>query len=379
MSVILDEHREFLSDAVRLQAFDAALREVIRPEHVVLDLGSGTGILGLLACRAGARQVYSVDEGGILQIAREIGRANNFTDRICHIKGFSTRIDLPEKADVVVADQIGHFGFEAGIVEYFDDARARLTKPGAITVPASIDLIIAAVEAPEIRQRIDFWNSSPMRFDMTPALQIALNSGYPVKLRRDQLLGPAAVLTRFDLAIATPPCVRAEAELIVERRGTLHGIGGWFSANLSPHVTMTNSPLAAQTVNRRNVVLPIATPVEVDEGDRIRAVMSIAVSEMIVTWRVDVTAPGGRTKGVFNHSTWRGALICAEDLDKMRPDRVPVLSSWGSARRSVLEFCDGERSVSEIEAELQDRYPDLFPLPSDAALFVSEVLLPYSL
>jgi predicted RNA methylase len=77
----------------------------------VLDLAAGTGILGLLACRAGARRVYSVDDGGILQVAREIVQANHLTDRIRQIKAFSTRVELPEKADVVVSDQIGRFGF----------------------------------------------------------------------------------------------------------------------------------------------------------------------------------------------------------------------------------------------------------------------------
>ena len=378
MSLILDEHREFLADRLRLEAFEAALREVIRPEHVVLDLAAGTGILGLLACRAGARRVYSVDDGGILQVAREIGQANHLTDRICYIKGFSTRTNLPEKADVVVADQIGHFGFEAGVLQYFDDARARLLNPGAITVPSSIDLYVAPVEASDVRQRIGFWQSSLMGFDLTPAHEIALNSGYPTKLRRDQLLGVPAKLHRLDLSVATPARVRAEAELSVERDGTLHGIGGWFSANLSKHVTMTNSPLDDRAMNRRNVILPIARPVDVFEGDRIRLAMSIVASELIVTWRVEVTGRNGEDKGVFDHSTWRGMLLCPEDLAKMRSDGVPRLSPWGAARRSVLELCDGERSVSEIEAELRARYLELFPSPAEAALFVSEVLVPYS-
>jgi hypothetical protein len=143
-------------------------------------------------------------------------------------------------------------------------------------------------------------------------------------------------------------------------------------------VTMTNSPLADRAVNRRNVVLPIARPVDVHEGDRIRVAMTIVPSELIVTWRVEVTASNGEHKGVFQHSTWRGMLLSREDLAKMRSDRVPRLSPWGAARQSVLELCDGERTMSAIEVELRARHPALFRLPADAALFVSEVLLPYS-
>src|SRR5579862_7561614 len=104
-----------LADPHRLHAYDAALKDTVTSDSVVLDLGAGTGILGLLACRAGARRVYSVDDAGIIQTAREICRANAQAGRVVHIKGLSTRVEIPEKVDVVVADQIGRFGFEAGI------------------------------------------------------------------------------------------------------------------------------------------------------------------------------------------------------------------------------------------------------------------------
>ena len=92
------------------------------PGAVVVDLGSGTGILGLLACQAGAKRVYSIEETGLIELARDIGRTNGLADRIRFIKGLSTRVDLPEPADVILADQIGHFGFEAGLFDYFSDA-----------------------------------------------------------------------------------------------------------------------------------------------------------------------------------------------------------------------------------------------------------------
>ena len=69
MSLLIDAHRQFLEDAVRLDAFSRAIAEVVRPGHVVVDLGSGTGVLGLLACRAGASRVYSVDQTGMAAFA----------------------------------------------------------------------------------------------------------------------------------------------------------------------------------------------------------------------------------------------------------------------------------------------------------------------
>ena len=66
MSLELDQHRHFLKDEHRINAFRSAIAEVVRPGDVVVDLGSGTGVLGLLACQAGAGRVYSIDDGGII-------------------------------------------------------------------------------------------------------------------------------------------------------------------------------------------------------------------------------------------------------------------------------------------------------------------------
>ena len=76
MSLIVDEHRQYLEDTVRISAFDRVIREVIRPEDTAYDLACGTGILGMMAVRAGARKVYSVDDGGILGVARSVVKRN---------------------------------------------------------------------------------------------------------------------------------------------------------------------------------------------------------------------------------------------------------------------------------------------------------------
>jgi protein arginine N-methyltransferase 1 len=378
VSLVLDEHRQFLADEIRLDAFRAALDEIILPSDVVLDLGAGTGILGLLACRAGARRVYAVDDGGMIQVARELCRANGFAGRIVHINGLSTRIDLAEPVDVVVADQIGRFGVEAGIVEYFADARARLLKPGGRLVPSQLTLWVAPVETPEIWERIEFWTTPHAGFDLTPGLSVAMNTGYPLKLRAEQLLGTSAPLITIDLTRDTAGRIRGETAITVARHGALHAIGGWFSARLSPNVTMTNSPLAHRSIGRRNIAFPIGRPISVTPGDRVSVSMSILPAEVQVSWRVEVAGTDGASKGRCSHSTWRGMILCPENLKRTRSDRVPTLSQWGVARRSVLELCDGAHTVADIEAALHARHRDLFSSPAEAARFVAEVLVPYS-
>jgi hypothetical protein len=384
LSLVVDEHREYLSDQSRVSAFVRATSEVIQLGDVVLDLGSGTGILGLLACRAGAKAVYSIDESEMVGLAKQICEASGFKDRVVFLKGLSTRLDLPEKVDVIVGDQIGHFGFNAGLLEYFSDARERFLKPDGKMVPTGVDLIVAPVESTAMWGQVEFWNQSPAGFNFSPARTLAANTGYPTKLRPEELLGEPARLVAFDLSQATADAFKAEVCVKATRKGTLHGIGGWFSASLSPSVVMTNSPLAKDAINRRQIFFPIDQPVGVHKGDCVRVMMHIVPKEIMVSWTVEVWNEGngslyGRVrKAAFKHSTFKGMLLCEEDLQRTRPAFVPKLTPWGDARLSVLTLCDGKRPLSEIEQEVFRRHRDLFRSPAEAATFVAEVVTRYS-
>jgi type I protein arginine methyltransferase len=375
--MILDEHRQYLSDSVRVAALSAAIHRVVTPSDVVVDLGAGTGILGLLACRAGARRVYAIEEGGMIEVAREIARANGCEDRIVFVRGLSTEIELPEKADVIVADQIGRFGFDAGIFEYFADARARFLKPTGITVPAEIALLAAPVEAPAEWQRAAFWDTPAAGFDMAPAAKRARNTGYPARFTRDQLLAPEATLCMIDASAAGSSAIRGEVSVGVVRPGTLHGVGGWFTARLADGVFMSNSPSTSSRIDRNNLYFPIARPVDVSPGDAVRIVFRIRPADLIVSWTVDVCRDA-RSIARFSHATLDGMLLPREELVRTSLSFVPKRSRRADARLSVLELCDGVRSLADIEHEVYRRHHDLFRSADDAAVFVAEVVTRYS-
>ena len=288
MSLVIDEHRQYLADPARICTFSRAIAKVIKPGQVVLDLASGTGILGLLACRVGARRVYSIEAGGIISVARDVARANRFENRLVFIKGYSPHVDLPEKVDAVIADQIGNFGFNAGIIEYFADARLRFLKAQGVTIPLRMSLVLAPVEAADLFGRVDFWGTSPGGFDFSSTRVLAANTGYQVDLSPANLCGDAIVLAEIDLNHATTSSFCGEGTAAVRRPATMHGLGGWFTAELAPGISMTNSALAGERIQRRQVFFPIDHAVRVREGDSVRIRMTIQPSAMIANWNVDV-------------------------------------------------------------------------------------------
>src|SRR5262249_369440 len=135
MSLVVDTHRQYLADDVRVSAFGRAISETVRPGDIVVDLGSGTGILGLLACPAGAGRVYAIEETGLIELARSVALANGVEDRIVFIQRCSSEVTLPERADVIMCDFIGGFGYDAALIEDGVDARNRFLAPGGRMIP----------------------------------------------------------------------------------------------------------------------------------------------------------------------------------------------------------------------------------------------------
>ena len=185
----------------------------------------------------------------------------------------------------------------------------------------------------------------------------------------------------IQLEEATGETIPLDAAIRAARPGTLHGVAGWFEAQLSPEVTLTNSPLSPERIDRLNVYYPIDEPVALDEGDEVRITMRIRPVETIVAWTVEVWtghAPHQVRKARFRHSTVSGLLLSTEELERTRPDHVPVLDRRGEARRTLLDLCDGTRSIAEIEQRLHERHPDQFGSARAAGPFVAEVVTEYS-
>jgi protein arginine N-methyltransferase 1 len=342
----------------------------------VVDLASGTGILGLLACRAGARRVYAIEEGGIAGVARQIARANGFDDRVTVVRGHSQSVTIPELADVVVCDQIGGFGLEADILERAKEVRSRFLRPGGTFIPRRLELSIALVEHPRLHDRLQFWKSRPANLDVSPAFEIAANTGYPARIRREHLLSPATIAATLDLMVEQPQPLHVAGRLQASRSGVLHGVCGWFTAELSPSVTMTNSPLSEERIFRRPVYFPIQDAVPIEAGTDVDVAMRILPADTMYAWEVRMASPG-RPPATFRHTTLRGMLLAREDLERTNPSHRPVLTPRGVARLAVLRLCDGQHTLADIERAVFDEHRNLFASPSEAALFVAEVVTRY--
>lgn len=131
-------HIFMLNDKERTESFIQAIKETVTEHDVVVDLGTGTGILAVAAARAGANHVYAIEAGEMADVAQAVFDANGVAEKITLIRGWSTQIELPEKADVIISEIIGNDPFGERVLQTIKDARHRLLKQDARFIPSKV-------------------------------------------------------------------------------------------------------------------------------------------------------------------------------------------------------------------------------------------------
>lgn len=98
-----------LIDVDKAKSFDGALKKIVTPNSHVLDIGTGSGILALLASRAGAKKVTALEfDNYIADVARNNIKINGYEEKVTVICHDARTIKFPQKTyfDVVVMEML---------------------------------------------------------------------------------------------------------------------------------------------------------------------------------------------------------------------------------------------------------------------------------
>jgi protein arginine N-methyltransferase 1 len=358
-----------VSDRVRMLAYEAALRAAVRPGAVVVELGTGTGVMACLAARLGARHVYAIEPSDAIRVAREVAAANGVADRITFIQGWSRDVELPEKAGVMVSDMRGILPLFGHNLADVADARARFLAPGAVAVPLRDRIHAAPVEAPETWAR---WvapaDAEAFGLDLGPARRAAADAWYQAHLAGPQLLAAPVEWASVEYGGAAPSSLEGELAWRVARDGSGHGLAAWFDAELAPGIGFSNAPTAPPALYGQ-AFFPWPEPVPLYAGDRVLARLRALRQgdEWTWEWHTEVQGAKGGARARFRQSNLRDALPSLERLRRGSPGYLPRPAEDARVLREVLARMDGERSVREIAGQLAGLFPGTFA-DADAAL-----------
>jgi type II protein arginine methyltransferase len=266
-----DFHYAMLLDRERNALYRRAIEQAA-PGKLVLDIGTGSGLLAMMAARAGARHVVACEMNPMLAAtAREIIAANGLADRITvhavHSEKLDRERDLMGGAELVISEIISDNLVGERVLPSLAHARKELCRPGARFLPEAALIRVALAETPLPPLPIgtvEGFDLSPFNRHFDPSIQ--LNPGS----KKIRLRSPAVDLFDYALDGIEEGTSRREARAdLVSDGGRATGIVQWIKVRLAPGLTYENRPVTDESLHWVVRFTPFKAPRETQPGQRI--------------------------------------------------------------------------------------------------------------
>jgi len=355
-------------DARRNAAYARALRELVTPDSVVLDIGAGMGVLGLFAARLGARKVYLVEPEPVIEMARQVAADSGLANVEC-IRASVEELTVDIQADIIISVFTGNLLFGEDLLPSLFHARDRFLAPGGTLLPDAARVHVCPVSAPAAyADHIESWagyadfcaESGLPALDYSAVRPFAANTLlYDVNGDKYPLnpLAEAAQLMQLDLARAEQAGGKETVSLELERSGIQHGWLGWFAMRLGAE--WYDASRTAGPTHWSDVFLPLLQPLSLAAGERLEFTLSRPENGEW-SW---VTRRAG---AIQRQSSFLSMPLRPADLIKQADGHKPQLAEKGRAVVWAMSHMDGSRSTAELAQALIEAYPGVFATEREA-------------
>lgn len=285
----LETHELLLRDTVRVESYRNAIEQVIKPGDVVVDLGTGTGILSFLACQAGAKLVYAIEREQIIHLAKLVAKQNGYDQRIYFIEDDVSAVNLPQKVDVLLSECLGSFGLNTTMLNDFLRTRDSFLKPDGRVIPSKMTLFAAPFSSSSLLSEMQFWKIPQYGIDFSAiADDYVGNQMYVINLKDICLLAPCQPIHRIDFSSDKSVDCSSQIHFTIDSPGEIMGICGWFDVDLAPGVCLSTSPELSPT-SWYQVMFPVHSPITVLPGDLLRLNLANSYDTTSIIWEWKVT------------------------------------------------------------------------------------------
>lgn len=265
-------HLPLLGDTERTAAYRAAVERAVTPQSLVLEIGTGSGLVALMAARAGAKRVVTCESNPVLAaVAADTMARNGYQDRVSVVAKPSSLLtvgpdgDMPEKADVVVSDLSAGGVLSPRLLAEIQHARTHLVKPEGVLIPRAATVFGMLVEVPDLARitpvgDVDGFDLSAFDVFRSPApvpIDLAAGANTP--------LSDVFGALHFDFTRTMPDEAERRLTVMATAAGTCHGVAFW-----------SDLLMDAETVYRssrcKQALVVLDTPVVVKPGDTVTVV-----------------------------------------------------------------------------------------------------------
>jgi type II protein arginine methyltransferase len=265
-------HRSMLADTARNQAYESAIRDSVRPGDLVLDIGAGSGLLAMMAARAGAARVVACEaDRALAATAREIVGRNGYGDVVEVVAERSTKLErtgtLAAGADLVVSEVFSHTLVGEGAIESLNHAMKTLARAGARIIPGSASIQVALAEyRGEVLPPI----GGVAGFDLSLFERHAPRMmSVSLKNRNLRLRSADLALFDFDFTRGEAPAEQRRKVGLTSMGGRVNAIVQWIRLQLTDRIAFENRPGPGRWSHWPCVIYPFYSPLETARGDQV--------------------------------------------------------------------------------------------------------------
>ena len=244
-------HYAMLNDSKRNRAFAEAIAATSLQGRMVLDIGAGSGLLSILAARAGAEEVYACEAlRPVAVTAREVVALHQLEHVVRILPKYSFDItigtDMPRRADVLITETVDCGLVGEGLLKIVQHARAHLLRPGARILPRRATLHAALLESRDVHALN--YVSEAEGVDVTLFNRFSTTGYFPVRLDtwEHRLLGESVEIFAFDLENDDLGDQEKAVFMPAHAGGIVHGVVFWFDLELCPGISICNKPGASK-------------------------------------------------------------------------------------------------------------------------------------
>ena len=240
-----------LGQRSRLDKFRKAIQSVVKKDDYVVDIGTGSGVLAILAAKEGARKVTAIDVNQeSLDYAKRAATMNGVEDVIEFFEGSYLDFVPDEMADVVICEMLSSMLLVEQQVPASVYALQNILKNGGVILPQEVTVFVVPVECALIWER---FNYEDLRFPRV--VQTATSDAV-----RD--LADMQVLTTLDLtSLKEINTIDKTLTFTIVNKGTLHGLVGVFESRLYDDIQLNMDD------GWKQLFIPLDQPIEVSSGD----------------------------------------------------------------------------------------------------------------
>ena len=152
-------HVPMMNDDLRNKFYYSALKSAINNQSSILEIGTGSGLLSIMAANLSPREVNTCETNQLIaDCAEEVIKENNLQNKINVIKKNSKDIkighDITRKADILVSEILSSEFLGEGVLQTIEDAKNRLLTENAKLIPEYGNIMIALFGGDEIGKNV---------------------------------------------------------------------------------------------------------------------------------------------------------------------------------------------------------------------------------